>query len=465
MPKNNKKRNIPMTLNRRDFLRGSAAIGGILAAQSFPGIVHAENLGKDTINVAIIGTGEEGRVLLNGCRGIPNLRFKATCDIWEYNRRRGQGALRAFKQDATPYVDYQDMLANEKDLDAVIVATPDFVHHEHSIACMNAGLHVYCEKLMSNSLEKAKQMVQVSKDTGKLLQIGHQRRSNPRYLQAYNTLLTEANLFGQLTAVNAQWNRSVGEDLTFPKRYEMDQATLAKYGYKNMHHFRNWRWFKKYGGGPISDLGAHQIDIFNWFVNGNPTSVMAGGGADYYKNHEWEDNVMAIYEYATPTGPIRAFYQVQTTTSAGGGYFEYFMGTEGSLKMSENPKITRMFREASAPSWNEWVSKDVIKNLDPDKQIKPWQLPKPSGAAAELGGDDAVDARETAALDEFQLTVELNKPIHQPHLENFFGAVRGKNKLNCPGEVGLASTGTVLAVHDAIAQERKLKLTNSQFMV
>ncbi len=135
--------------------------------------------------------------------------------------------------------------------------------------------------------------------------------------------------------------------------------------------------------------------------------------------------------------------------------------------MSEDPKITKMFRESSAPSWNEWISKDVIKNLDPDKQIKPWQLPKPTGSAEAASADDAIDPRaaESPKLDEFQLTVELNKPIHQPHLENFFGALRKENKLNCPGEVGLASAGTVLAVHDAIAQERKLKLTNSQFSI
>jgi predicted dehydrogenase len=273
----------------------------------------------------------------------------------------------------------------------------------------------------------------------------------------------KAKLFGQITAANAQWNRAVSADLGWPEKYTMDQAALDKYGYKDMHEFRNWRWYKKYGGGPISDLGAHQIDIFNWFLGSNPSSVMAGGGADFYKNHEWEDNVMAIYEYPTPTGIVRAFYQVQTTTSAGGGYFEYFMGTEGSLKMSENPKLARIFRESAAPSWNEWIAKDFIRNLDPDKKIKPWQLPKPAKSVTASADDDKVDVRESAALDEFQLTAELNKPIHQPHLENFFGAVRGENKLNCPGEVGLASAGTVLAVHDAISAERKLKLTETQF--
>jgi hypothetical protein len=140
------------------------------------------------------------------------------------------------------------------------------------------------------------------------------------------------------------------------------------------------------------------------------------------------------------------------------------MGTEGSIKMSESPKITRLFRETGAPSWNKWIAKNWIENFDPEKKIKPWELPKPvTELSVDPGDDGKVDSRESAALDEFQLTVELNKPIHQPHLENFFGAIRGENKLNCPGEVALASAGTVLAVHDAVREAKKIKLDESQF--
>ena len=191
---------------------------------------------------------------------------------------------------------------------------------------------------------------------------------------------------------------------------------------------------------------------------------MADGGNDFY-HHEWEDNAMVIYEYKTPTGIVRAFYQVQTTTSAGGGYFEYFMGTEGSVKMSESPRITRIFREAAAPAWNRWIAEGLIKNITPGRQIKPWELPKPTAIQDTDNDSGKVDVRETTAPDEYQMTVELNKPIHQPHLENFFGAIRGENKLNCPGEVGLASAATVLAVHEAIPAARKLQLQPSQFTV
>ena len=69
-----------------------------------------------------------------------------------------------------------------------------------------------------------------------------------------------------------------------------------------MHQFRNWRWYKGLGGGPLSDLGAHQIDIFNWWLGKTPKSVVASGGLDYFKNHDWYDNAMVIYEYPLARG-------------------------------------------------------------------------------------------------------------------------------------------------------------------
>ena len=147
---------------------------------------------------------------------------------------------------------------------------------------MNAGLHVYCEKEMSNSLEEARSMLVTSRKTGKLLQIGHQRRSNPRYRHAVETLVHQMDLLGRVTHANAQWNRSKTVDLVWPLNQTIKMATLEKYGYESMSQFRNWRWYKKYGGGPVVDLGSHQIDIFSWVFGANPKSVIASGGVDYY---------------------------------------------------------------------------------------------------------------------------------------------------------------------------------------
>ncbi len=91
---------------------------------------------------------------------IPGLRFRAVCDIWtEYNQKRVVNSLKQFKHEVNGYEDYREMLDKEKELDAVVIATPDFWHAQHAIDCLKAGKHVYCEKEMSNTLEGARSMV------------------------------------------------------------------------------------------------------------------------------------------------------------------------------------------------------------------------------------------------------------------------------------------------------------------
>jgi predicted dehydrogenase len=457
-------------LNRRDFLATGAKLGAaVLAAPYVARAAAAGSAGTDQINVALIGCGAQGRVLANAALKIPDLRFKAVCDIWPYNRTYVERLLGKFNHEAKPFEDYKEMLQAVPDLDAVIVATPDFVHAEHTNTCLRAGKHVYCEKLMSNTIEGARSMVLTARETKKLLQIGHQRRSNPRYLHVRDKILGEGKMLGRITNLNGQWNRAVSDDLGWPERYALPEAVLKKYGFGSMHEFANWRWFKKYAGGPISDLGAHQIDIYGWFLGANPRSVMAGGGADYYKKHEWYDNVMAIYDYDTPQGVTRGFYQVLTTTSAGGGYCEYFMGTEGALKMSENPKYSKLFREAAAPDWDQWVQRGFVKRPGEADEgtapAKPWEKeirPKFTMSAPRAS---VVDVRETVALSTWDIPVTLDKAIHQPHLENFAAAVRGKAKLNCPGETAFASAVTVLKVNEAVAAQKMLTFAPSDFVV
>jgi predicted dehydrogenase len=456
----------PAELTRRDFLSTGLKLGAAVLVAPYIARAQTPTAGRDSLNVALIGCGEQGRVLLSAALKIPDIRFQAVCDIWPYNRTYGERLLKKFGHEARPFQDYQEMLASVPDLDAVLVATPDFRHAEHTNACLRAGKHVYCEKLMANTVANARSMVVAARETGKLLQIGHQRRSNPRYQHARTRVINEAKLLGRITNINGQWNRSVSEDLGWPAKYALSAADLEKYGFANMHEFRNWRWFKKYAGGPISDLGAHQIDVFNWFLGTNPSSVLAGGGADYYTTHEWYDNVMTIYEFPTPQGMVRAFYEVLTTTSAGGGYHEYFMGDEGSLKMSENPAYTKLFREARAPEWDQWVARGVVRKPGtPDEgaeKLLPWEKPRPHfGAPARTS---VVDVRETAALSSWDLPVTLDKAIHQPHLENFFDSIRGKAQLNCPGESAFATAVTILKVNEAVAARQMLTFKPEDFV-
>ena len=116
---------------------------------------------------------------------------------------KARATCRKLGNEVRAYENYEDLLAKEKDLQAVVIATPDFWHAPMTNTCLKAGLHVYCEKMMSNTIEGARSMVQTMRETGKLLQIGHQRRSNPRYVFTLNRLLHEAQFCGRLTAAQA----------------------------------------------------------------------------------------------------------------------------------------------------------------------------------------------------------------------------------------------------------------------
>jgi predicted dehydrogenase len=456
--------NIRRDLSRREFIGATAAAGAglVLASgvkvfgqtsQATPSVASASKL-----NVALIGFGAQGRVLLESLLKIQTIRLVAICDIWEYARTYGERYLKKQGLEVHAYENYEDLLAKEKDLQAVVVAVPDFWHAPITNTCLKAGLHVYCEKMMSNTIDGARSMVKTTRETGKLLQIGHQRRSNPRYIFALNRLLRDSKLCGRITAAQAQWNRAVTDDFGWPKHSDMKPDQLAKYGFKDMHQFRNWRWFKGLGGGPLSDLGAHQIDIFNWWLGTTAKTVMASGGLDYYKNHEWCDNAMVIYEFALPEGTVRAFYQVQTTTSAGGGYFEYFMGDEAAIKMSENPSLSAIYQEARAAqaradrgesSWNDLIQKNYIR----------------AKAAPAVPSETAkVDVRETAQLAEYEIPVSFNKPPHMPHLENFFNAVLGKAKLNCPGDEAFTSEYIIHKANEAIPAQKMLVISPEEIV-
>src|SRR6185295_19531484 len=224
----------PKKIDRRDVLKGLSTLPALglfgyawnrqrgyqqaRAAEAAAAAKAPADL--QVINVALLGAGAQGQVLTDSMLRIPGLRFRAVCDIWtEYNQKRVVNSLKKFKHEPNAYEDYREMLDKEKELDAVIIATPDFWHAQHAVDCLKAGKHVYCEKEMSNTLDGARRMVAAARETGKLLQIGHQRRSHPRYLHCYEKLLGEARLLGRIVTVNGQWNRAVSPDLGWPERY------------------------------------------------------------------------------------------------------------------------------------------------------------------------------------------------------------------------------------------------------
>ena len=463
-------------VSRRNFLHAGAAGAGLMIlgatnrarAQAAAPAGAAPAGGAEEIKVGLVGCGAQGRVLLEACVGIPGLKFVAVCDVWPYNLKYGQNYLKKFGHDPSAHEEFEKFLDAGKSngMQAVVIAVPDIWHSPYTVQALKAGYHVYCEKMMSNTVEGARAMVRAMKETGKLCQIGHQRRSNPRYIYALQNIMNGSKMLGRVVNANAQWNQSIRScrsmDLGWPAKYELPQATLEKYGYANMREFRNWRWFRKYSAGPVSALGAHQVDVFNWFLGVKPKTVMASGGNDHFTDREWYDNAMAVYEYALPGGTsTRASYRVLTTTSAGGGYYEHFMGTDGTLKMSENSAITRIYKEGHA-DWSGWYAKGHIKDI-----VKPETIPASiediPAALCDMGPTPKFDLERQLDFDAYELPIELTKKVHQPHLENFFDAVRGKAKLNCAADEAFESEAAVLKVNVAIEARKQLVFEPADF--
>lgn len=449
---------LPTFISRRDFLSRTVAGAGAGLVLGAPNILRAAQPGEsESINVALVGFGKQGEVLFNCLKNIPGLHFQAVCDISDWNRQKGRGQIRsAFKYSPKGYADIDDMLEKEKGLDAVVIATPDFWHSPHTVKCLEAGLHVYCEKMMSNTIDGARAMVHAMEKSGKLCQIGHQRRSNPRYRYVLDKLINGQKICGQLINANAQWNRSLGSSQPIggkdiSKNIIVPNDVLNKYGFKDMDQFLNWRFYRDLSGGPISDLGAHQIDIFNWFFGATPKSVFASGGNDYFTEREHFDNVMCIFDYDTPQGGARAFYQVLTTTSSGGGFWETFMGTEATIKIAEIASSSAIYREANAPSWDDLVKRGYL--------ITKAAPPKPAPSA------DAVKSYESPPVEGFDLPGGFNKPAHQPHLENFFAAVRGKAKLNCDARHAFESEAPIFWVNPSALQKERIEFTSEHLSV
>jgi len=522
------------TFSRRNFLR-SAAISGTalgMAGCSDPAggffldrpatrtSRGSRKPGRD-LQIALIGCGAQGQALWTAINriqdnaDIPHLR--AIADIDPRPRMELLSSIRSAGHEVNEYENIEDLLAAEADnLDAILIATPDWVHHEHTILSLEAGLDVYCEKMMSNKVEYARAMVQAQRRTGKLLQIGHQRRSNPRYLALRDGIISKHHGLGQMTHAYAQWNRGVQSSLPQrvaddPRRAEMAQ----KYGYESLYEFRNWRNFKKYGGGIISDLGAHQIDLFNWFYEATPTRVVAMGGIDYWNeanprgSYELPDNVMAMYEYETPAHlnpdgkphTTRAYYQVLTTTSSQ-SFHERFMGDKATTVISEIPYFNQILRETHTEdrvrnpepgsfdalvakfqqSWEEMLDDNLIYKVPSDLHWharRPWQSPQTHGLPPspwvttpkeeeEMQRTGTyVDVRVSEPPVSYELATSLNAPAHQPHLLNFFTAIEANDKslLNCPGEVGFRTCATVLKIYEALEQGGTAEFSPEDFAI
>ena len=405
----------------------------------------------DELNVALIGFGDQGATLFNLCRQIPGIRITAVCDIrLQEKALYAKKVMKRFGFTVNAYEDYRELLAQEKNLTAALVTTPDWMHAEQTIACLKAGLHVYCEKEMATTVAQAREVVATARSTGRLLQIGHQRFSNPRYQHA--VALVHDQLLGRVTQIQTHWRRCERDLLSAAEKFQLDASSLARWGYHSMQELLNWRWYRKYSNGPFVDMASHQCALFPWFLGCQPESVLAAGGREDYPEREWYGNVTALFTFRTASGLVRTTCQVVTTTGHGGNA-EIIYGSEGTLVIAEQPVMGDLVeRESGAPSWENLVKQGRI-------------IVDTSQAPPDLPDHQSLDVRVSQPAGRWRLPAQPERPVHLSHLENFIAAIRTGCALNCPAERAFPVLVALLKVQEAIATGQTLSFTPEEFLV
>ncbi len=287
--------------SRRTFLKGaSLAAAGAMVDWRAKGAFAAVNrrvLGaNDRINIGMIGVGGMGYGHLTSLQrleaaGDINASVVAACDIYEPRKER---AKKAIGDAAKIYHNYQDLLA-DKDIDVVFISTPEHWHHRQAVDAMSAGLDVYLEKPITRYLEDAFEVVATAKRTGRVLQIGAQYASQPKWQKA-NELLKEIGkvVWSQTSycrnSMDGEWNSRIDKDCS-PDNLDWKAfcGPAEQREFSPERYFR-WRKYWDYSTGICSDLFPHKIYPFMIAIgNEAPTEVSAMGGVYVQKDREVPD--------------------------------------------------------------------------------------------------------------------------------------------------------------------------------
>ena len=340
----------PLENNRRDFLKsGSAALAA--SAVSWSAKSYAQVLGaNDRVRVAVVGAGDRMKgslipAFLEHARAL-NFQFVAVSDIW--NKRREDGAAYIEQQGGGKVdpVRNNDELYARKDVDAVLIATADFQHALHGVEAVEAGRDAYVEKPTAHTMADARKFLAAVKKTGKIVQVGTQRRSTPAYQKAAEYI--KSGQFGDIVMVEMTWNVNqpgrwrrpdvvplLKEEDTDWKRYLLNRP----YEPFNARHYLEFRLFWPYSSGIPDQWLVHQIDTVHWFSGlPHPRSCVANGGIYLWKDgrKNW-DTMTAVFDYGALEDPTSGF-QVQYTsrfTNSAGGVKELYYSNGGMLDMDK----------------------------------------------------------------------------------------------------------------------------------
>ncbi|HSW44114.1 MAG TPA: Gfo/Idh/MocA family oxidoreductase [Phycisphaerae bacterium] len=417
-------------ISRRAFSTRVAA-AGVLAATARPG--RGESSANEAIRLGIIGLGNRGDQLIDAFKPHKDARIVALCDVYqpyvEFAREKVGGS--PFCAD-----DYRRLL-DRKDIDAIVIATPD---HWHALQCVDACLadkDVYVEKPLSLVVSEGRRMVQVAQERKRVVQVGIHRRSLPVIAKAAE--LVRNGAIGKVSVCRTfhltnEWPHGIGtppdSDPPPGLDWNMWLGPAPKVPYNKNRCFYRFRWFRDYSGGQLTNIGTHFLDVIQWAIGQDaPRRVVALGSKSTIRdNREIPDTMEALWEY--PDGTLAIFSQFNANTSPGNAKDSHieFRGTEGTLFVTHG-KIEIV---------PEVVRADEIPALDPTNRA-----------------DNSRQSKATTqpACKTFTMSGQTDTSLHT---RNFLDCVKSREACNCSPEIGHRSTTTTLLANVAYDRGREL---------
>ncbi|MCM1501583.1 MAG: Gfo/Idh/MocA family oxidoreductase [Bacteroidales bacterium] len=312
-------------MDRREFMRrfGVMGMAGI-SLSAFPWLEGCTEAGQEAIKgekvrIGLVGTGSRGCYHLGNLRNVPQAEVVALCDVYAPNLDKAS----AMFPEARRYEDYRSLL-DDKDVDAVIIATPLYLHYKMALDAFSAGKHVLCEKAMAYTMEECHDMYMKGRAGGKVFFVGQQRLFDAKYIKVMD--LVRKGEFGPVVNVRNCWYRNNDWRRNVPPELE--------------RHL-NWRLYREYSRGLMTELACHQLQNGTWAMGMLPEQVMGTGSIVYWKDgREVFDCVCAIYTF--PNGVNMTFESVISNKHFGMG--EQILCKEATVDLAngrlymENPK-------------------------------------------------------------------------------------------------------------------------------
>ena len=422
--------------NRRNFLKAaSVATAGSMAGGKLLALGRPEGErtfgANDHIQLALIGAGIQGQGDTRSAIQVPGVKLVAVADCYQ---GRLDHAKEMWGDDIFTTKHYEEILSR-KDVDAVLIATPDHWHKQASIDAMKAGKDVYCEKPMIHLYSDGPEMIETAKSTGRIIQIGSQRVSSQVYAKAKELLA--AGAIGELNLVNARWDRNSAMgawNYTVPLDANEQTCdwprflgTAPKIPW-NAEHFFQWRKWKAYGSGVAGDLFVHLFSGTH-FITGakGPTRAVASGALRFWKDgRDAPDVMLGIFDY-----PEGFNLSLRVNFVDGGEESEglIFTGSEGTMEIAGNSvSVSRVPREKEPGlmigSFAEAMQKQILT-----RYREKYPLTHPEGAPAPGYEKYEAPAGYSDSYD---------------HFRNFFAAVRSRQPVVEDAVFGFRAAGAAL---------------------